>query len=178
MQFNPVKNKEMLVFLCIGVHDGAVCLVVSGLRCTCRGSSRSHSLSIAATTLGRALCRLCFFLSSCFFSGSTFLIFLLPSHYPFFSFFALSTVITVWQVPRCPCVGAYGLVVRIANQGSVLLSRGWLITVEAPGDPRHPPSTQLNAVVNSIITIIGGTYPMVSNNYWSTAWYHPLLKSD
>ena len=63
-----------------------------------------------------------------------------------------------------PLCGAYGWVVRIASQGSVLLSRGWLITVEAPGHPRHPPSTQLNAVVNSIITIIGDTYRMVSNN--------------
>ena len=40
--------------------------------------------------------------------------------------------------------GLWGL---LAIYRSVLLSRGWLITVEAPGHPRHPPSTQLNAVV-------------------------------
>ena len=28
------------------------------------------------------------------------------------------------------------------------MSRGWLITVEALGHPGHPPSTQLDAVVN------------------------------
>jgi len=50
-------------------------------------------------------------------------------------------------VPGCPCVW----VARIANHGSVLLSRGWLITVEAPGHPRHPPSTQLDAVANGLM---------------------------
>jgi len=28
------------------------------------------------------------------------------------------------------------------------MSRGWLITVEAPGHPGHPASTQFDAVVN------------------------------
>ena len=32
--------------------------------------------------------------------------------------------------------------------GSVLLSRGWLVTVKVPGHTGHPPSTQLDAVVN------------------------------
>ena len=42
MQFNlVVNNNEMLIFMCIWVHDGAVCLAVSGLRHTCTGSSRS-----------------------------------------------------------------------------------------------------------------------------------------
>ena len=45
------------------------------------------------------------------------------------------------------CVGAHGWVVRIASHGSVLQSRGWLMTVKAPGHPGHPPSTQLDAVV-------------------------------
>jgi len=31
------------------------------------------------------------------------------------------------------------------------MSRGWLIALEAPGHPWHPPSTQLDAVVNYII---------------------------
>ena len=47
------------------------------------------------------------------------------------------------------CVGAHGWVVGIASHGTVLLSRGWLITVEAPGHPGHPPSTQLDAVVKA-----------------------------
>jgi len=45
------------------------------------------------------------------------------------------------------CVGAHGWVAGIASHGSVLLSRGWLVTVEAPGHPGHPPYTQLDAVV-------------------------------
>ena len=40
----------------------------------------------------------------------------------------------------------------IASYGSVLLSRGWLITVEAPGHPRHPPSMQLFNVVKRNLT--------------------------
>ena len=45
------------------------------------------------------------------------------------------------------CVGAHGWVAVIASHWSVLLSRGWLITVEAPGHPRHPPSTQLDELI-------------------------------
>ena len=33
----------------------------------------------------------------------------------------------------------------IASHGSVILSRGQLVTVEAPGNPRHPSSIQHNA---------------------------------
>ena len=47
--------------------------------------------------------------------------------------------------------GAHGWVAGIACHGSTLRSRGWLITVEAPGHPRHPPSTQLNAVVEEFL---------------------------
>ena len=54
------------------------------------------------------------------------------------------------QCDGCPhvpvCVGAHGWVAGIASHGSILVSRGWLITVEAPGHPGHPPSTQLDAV--------------------------------
>ena len=46
------------------------------------------------------------------------------------------------------CVGAHGWVAKIASHGSVSLSRAWLIIVEAPGHPGHPPSTKLDAVVN------------------------------
>ena len=48
-------------------------------------------------------------------------------------------------------MGAHGWVGRIASHGSVLLPRGWLITLEAPRHPGYPPSTQLDAVVNNII---------------------------
>lgn len=56
---------------------------------------------------------------------------------------------TVWQVPGCHCVGVHAWVAGIANHGSLLFSREWVITVEAPGHSGHPPSTQCNAVVNN-----------------------------
>ena len=99
-----------------------------------------------------------FSLSGClFFSGSAFLVFYLPSIPPFvFCFFFL--FIFIFLSFRCYhsvtgawmslCVGAHGWVAGIASHGSVLLSRGWLITVEAPGHPGDPPSTQFDAVVN------------------------------
>ena len=42
---------------------------------------------------------------------------------------------------------AHGWVVGIASHESVLLSWGWLITVETPGHPGHPSSTELDEVV-------------------------------
>ena len=50
-------------------------------------------------------------------------------------------------------MGAHGSVAGIASHESMLLPRGWLITVEAPGHPGHPPSSQLDAVVNRISTL-------------------------
>ena len=50
-------------------------------------------------------------------------------------------------------MGVHGWVTGIASHGSVLLCRGWLITVEAPGHPGHLPSTQLDAVVNARSTL-------------------------
>ena len=56
----------------------------------------------------------------------------------------------------CVCVcgggggGGRGLMAGlggITSHGRVLLCRGWLITVEAPGRPGHPTSTQLGVVV-------------------------------
>ena len=44
-------------------------------------------------------------------------------------------------------MGSHGWVAGIASHRSVLLSRGWLITVKALGHPGHPPSTNLDAVV-------------------------------
>lgn len=45
-------------------------------------------------------------------------------------------------------MGAHGWVAGIASHGSVSLSRGWLISVEALRHPRHLSSIQLDAVVN------------------------------
>ena len=47
-------------------------------------------------------------------------------------------------------MGAHGWVAGIASHGSVSLSRGWLISVEAPRHPGHLSSIQLDAVVNII----------------------------
>ena len=104
--------------------------------------------------IGKSVVPPLFSLSGClFFSGSAFLVFYLPSIPPlFFCFFFFSLsfhcyhgVTGAWM---SPCGGAHGWVAGIASHGSVLLSRGWLITVhvEAPGHPGHPP--QLDAVVN------------------------------
>ena len=48
-------------------------------------------------------------------------------------------------------MGAHGWVAGIASHGSVSLSRGWLISVEAPRHPRHLSSIQLDAVVNMLL---------------------------
>ena len=55
-------------------------------------------------------------------------------------------------------MGAHDWVAGIASHESVLLSRGMLITVEAPGHPEHPPSTQLDAVVKETLIHCG--------NFW------------
>ena len=81
-----------------------------------------------------------FSLSGClFFSSSAFLVFCLPSilHFIFFLFFSLSTAITVWWVPVCPCV--WGLLAGLLG----LLAMG-------------ASYTQLNAVVkNQTMTMSG-----------------------
>ena len=99
----------------------------------------------------RVLCGLCFFSKRLF------------SSYYYFSYFSASLPLPPFLSPllsqcdRCPdvpaCVGAHGWVAGIASNGSVLLTRGWLVTVEAPGHPGHPPSTQLDAVVKGICSI-------------------------
>ena len=78
-----------------------------------------------------------------------------PPLFCFFSFFFLflsfhcyHSVTGAWM---SLCAGAHGWVAGTASHGSVLLSRGWLITVEAPGHPGHPPSTQLDAVANVLL---------------------------
>ena len=54
------------------------------------------------------------------------------------------------QCDRCPDVPKWGL--KAGLQGLLAMGvfyclGGWLITVEAPGHPGYPPSTQLDAVV-------------------------------
>ena len=44
-------------------------------------------------------------------------------------------------------MGAHGWVAGIASHGSISLSRGWLMSVEAPRHPGHLSSIQLDAVV-------------------------------
>ena len=59
-------------------------------------------------------------------------------------------------------MGAHGWVAGIASHGSVSLSRGWLISVEAPRHPGHLSSKQLDAVVNvylSLFAYIGPEKP-------------------
>ena len=51
-------------------------------------------------------------------------------------------------------MGAHGWVAGIASHGSVSLSRGWLISVEAPRHPGHLSFIQLDAVVNFKIHVI------------------------
>ena len=118
------------------------CLAVSGLRHTCTASRRSHGLSVAAiwNHIGKSVVQPLFSLSRClFFSGSVFLVFSLPSisspplfFLLFFSFHCYHSVTGAWMS----------------------LSKGWLITMEAPGHPEHPPSTQLDAVVNNNYKIL------------------------
>ena len=64
MQFNIVNNIQMLVFLCIWVHDGMVCLAVGGLMHACTGSLRSYGLSVAAiwNHVGKSAVQSLFFL--------------------------------------------------------------------------------------------------------------------
>ena len=72
---------------------------------------------------------------------------------PFIDFFSpppsSPTPQLLTQCDRCldECVAAHGWVAGIASHGSVILSRGRLVTVEAPGYPRHPSSIQHDAVV-------------------------------
>ena len=161
MQFNLVHNKEMLIFLCLWVHDGAVCLAVSALRHTCTGSCRSNGLSIW-NPVGKSV------MQPSYFSAS------LPVYHSFL-FFPLSTVITVWQVPQCPCIGAHGWVVGIACHGSVLLSRGWRIAMEAPGHPGQPHSAQLYTVVNYNKLLLP---VFLSKSYDWECWYKERCQVD
>ena len=131
------------------MHQGpgwSSCLADSSLRHTCSGSHRSHGLSVAAiwNHIGKSLVHHLFSVGGClFFSGSAFLVFYLrfiPPPPLFFLFFPFHCYHSLMGASISMYVGAHGWVAGIASHGSVFLSRGWLITVEA--------STQLDAVVN------------------------------
>ena len=78
-----------------------------------------------------------------------FLCFLPTTPHFFFSFHCYPSV-TGAQMSLC---GGHSWVAGIASHGSVLPFRDSLITVEALGHPGHPPSTQLDAVVNIIYSM-------------------------
>ena len=125
-------------------------LAVISLMHTCMGSRRSRGLSVAAiwNHVGESVVRPLFSV----YYYSTFLIFLLPSlTTPLF----VPTVITVWRVPGYPCVwGGSWLGCRDCN-GSVLLTRGWLITVEALGHlDTHLPLSSIQLLKEFIVLII------------------------
>ena len=138
------------------------CLAVSGLRHTavCAQVHVGHTAQSSSyciwNHIGKSVVKPLFSLSGClFFSGSAFLVFCLPSIPPFvffffssfFSFLSFHIYQSVTGAWMSLCVGAHGWLAGIASHGSVLLSRGWLMRVEAPGHPGHPPSTQLDVVV-------------------------------
>ena len=60
-------------------------------------------------------------------------------------------------------MGAHGWVAGIASHGSVSLSRGWLISVEAPRHPGHLSSIQLDAVVKSIFSTCKHVHVYINN---------------
>ena len=120
-------------------------LAFSDLMHTCTGSRRSCGLF--GTTLGRALCGICFSLSRCFSAVVLSLFFCSPptTHSFFFSFHCYHRVMGA-RMSLCGGGLMAGLG-GITSHGKVLLSRGWLITVEAPARHGHPTSTQLGVVV-------------------------------
>ena len=128
--------------------------------------------------IGKSVVPPLFSQSGClFFSGSAFLVFCLPSIPPLFfflSFFFLSfhcyhSVTGAWM---SPCMGAHGWVAGIASHGSLLLSRGWLITVEAPGHPgTHLPLSSMQLLINFIISVVSGHTSFFRQ---MKRWYHFL----
>ena len=157
MQFNLVNNKEMLVFLCMWVHDGTVCLLaVSSFRSTCTGSRkvmRSQCSGLFGTTLGRALWGLCFFFKRLFSALVLFLFFWFPpTTLPFF--FSFHCYHSVTGAPMSLC-GAHGWFGGIASLRSVLLPSGWLITVEALDIPgTHLPLSSMQLINVNVLLIL------------------------
>ena len=151
----------MLVFVCICVHDGAVCLEIRGLRHMCTGSRRSCGLSLVAlwNHVGKSVVRPLLFFKRLFSAVDCFLIMItvsLPLPLPFSFFVFLFPLLSPCE--RCPDVPVWGLIAGLWGllaMGAFYHLGGWLIIVEAPGHPRHPPSTQHDAVVNVLyLTVI------------------------
>ena len=69
-----------------------------------------------------------------------------PSPINFYSFHCFISVTGAWNGGSWLGCG------DLPAMGSVFLSRGWLATVEAPGYPRHPPSTSARQLVKSNYT--------------------------
>ena len=145
----------MVVFPCIWVHDGGVCLAVS------TGSCRSCGLYLEPRW--EELCAAFAFSLSGFFSAVVLFSFFCfpPTTPPFFFLFLLFS-----QCNRCPDVPVWGLMAGLPGLLAMGESRGWLITVEAPGHLGHPPSTQLNGVVKEI-------YPALL--FDNTGIYQPII---
>ena len=72
-------------------------------------------------------------------------------------------------------MGAHGWVAGIASHGSVSLSRGWLISVEAPRQPGHLSSIQLDAVVNLHFRVNSLFHYLCSQCYAAQHSYVPIL---
>ena len=123
-----------------------ICLAFSDVMHTCTASRRSCGLF--GTTLGRALCGIRFSLSGCFSAVVLLLLFCLPPTTPLFCLFPLLS-----QCDGCPDVPVWRFMAELrgfASHGSVLLSTGWLITVEA----LDIPDTQLPLSSMQLLNII------------------------
>ena len=133
----------MLVFLCIGVQDGAVAQQseVSGVRAQVPVGHVAQSSDYLEPRWEERIAAFVFSKRLSFLQRQCFLSFLPPFHSPFvvvfffllfFSFLSFHCYHSMMGAWMSLCVGAYRWVVGIASYGSVLQSRGWLITVEAP----------------------------------------------
>lgn len=140
MQFKVVNNKEILVFRCMKVHDGVVCLTVSGFICSCTELHRSCSLRALAiySYIGRVLFGL--------------------------HFLAVALSISVFLIfPRCLCMALMaGLRGLLLSHGSVILFRSWLVTVEAPAHPgSHLPLSLIHLLNKNDIVFQLHLYPLL-----------------
>ena len=81
-----------------------------------------------------------------------------------FFFFFLPLIII--SVDGCLEWGLMAGLRGFASHGSGILSRGWLATVEAPGYPRHPPSTWARQRVNGMFMIFFAFFWSSSVSSW------------
>ena len=113
------------------------CIAVSGIRAKVHAGHAAQSSGYLEPR--REECSAAFVFSKrlSFLQRWCFLSFLPPFHSPtlffflfFLSFHCYHSATGAWM---SLCVGAHGWVAGIASHGSLLFSRDWLITVEAPG---------------------------------------------